>query len=318
MNDKELNVTDREFNVIRSFVTERTEAELTMFICENYNNWVKEVPEELAKDVIKFHKTYKFWGEFDPENQNIEMIQQRASVLKKKWDLIEELYTSLGDYKSKNILVMILENWLSFYFGRIPKVREHNFRSYFDLDLFQETKEEVFVDLGAWKGDTINDFVYTYGANNFKKIYAYEILGENIEILERKYSIDERVVIRPVGVCEKKGTMFLSNNGTSDAQSLCDNGSIEVETVTLDEDIEEKITFLKMDIEGTEKSAILGAKRHIMEDCPKLAISIYHSNDDLVDIFDLVRKIQPNYKFYLRYYGQPYFPTDYILMGVPM
>ena len=74
--------------------------------------------------------------------------------------------------------------------------------------------------------------------------------------------------------------MYLSDNNTTDAQSLVESGTIKVETVSLDCDIEEKITLLKTDIEGAEWDALLGAKEHIKNDKPKLAISIYHSNQD--------------------------------------
>lgn len=318
IDESTLNVKDREFNIIKKFINERNESELIMFICENYNNWVKEIPEDLAKYIINFHKRFRFWGNFDPENEDIELIQQRARILKNKWNLIEELYNELSDFRSKSVLIMILENWLSFYFTRIEKVKEKNFCSYFDMDLLSISDEEIFVDLGAWKGDTIDDYIRTYGNRSFKKIYTYEIVEENIKILKNKFGKDPRIIIRPVGASDKKGIMYLSDNGTSDAQTLIDAGNIQVETVTLDEDIEERITFLKMDIEGAEKSAILGAINHIKNDMPKLAISIYHSNDDLVEIFKLIKEIQPNYRFYLRYNGLPYFPTDYILIGIPV
>ena len=317
IDERNRNVSDREFHIIKSFVEDRTEAELILFICENFNSWVKDIPKDLADYIITFHQKYRFWGNFDPEKEDIELIQKRAAVLKNRWGLIEEFYHSLSDFRSKDILIMILENWLSFHFGRIQKVKEYNFKSYFDMDLLKVSEEEVFVDLGAWKGDTIDDYMATYGKSRFKKIYSYEILKDNIDLLEKRFSEDKRIIIRPVGVSDQKGIMYLSDNGTTDAQALVEEGKTRVETVTLDEDIEEKITFLKMDIEGAEKAAIRGAKRHLQEDKPKLAISIYHSNEDLVDIFWLIRQIQPDYKFYLRYNGLPYFPTDYILIGVP-
>lgn len=313
-----LNITDREFNVIREFIAERNVAELTMFICENFNEWSKTVPQELLQQTIDFHKRFQFWGNFEPENNKIELIEKRAFLLKNRWDEIEEFYDALSDHRSKAILVMILENWLSFYYGRILKVKEAYFRPYFDMDLLKVSKDEVFVDLGAWTGDTIEDYIHTYGHKSFKKIYTYEILESNIDILQKKFSMEPKIVIRPVGVCDKKGEMFLAENDTTDACSLANEGKIKIETVTLDEDIKEKISFIKMDIEGAEKKALVGAKKHLEEDCPKLAISIYHSNEDLIEIFRLIRRLQPNYRFYLRYYGHLHLPTDYILICVPM
>ena len=317
INERNLNLSDREFNVIRSFVQSSTEQEIVKFMCENFVDWGNKLPGELLQYIINFHKTYKFWGVLDPTENNIELIQQRASIIKNQWDKIEEFYEQLSDFRSKDVLVMILGNWLTFQFEGINKVKENNFKSYFDMDLLKIDEQEVFVDLGAWKGDTIDDYIETYGNNQFKKIYTYEILEQNISVLRQKFSYDKRIVVRPVGVSDKKGTMYLSDNGTTDAQALVKEGNKEIETVTLDEDITEKITFLKMDIEGAERDAIKGAEKHIREDKPKMAISIYHSNEDLVYIFDLIKKIQSEYKFYLRYYGMPYFPTDYVLICVP-
>lgn len=57
-----------------------------------------------------------------------------------------------------------------------------------------------------------------------------------------------------------------------------------IETVALDELIDERVTFLKMDIEGAEAEAIKGAKNIIQKDKPKLAICIYHKPNDLWEI----------------------------------
>ena len=87
--------------------------------------------------------------------------------------------------------------------------------------------------------------------------------------------------------------------------------------MTLDEDIEEKITLLKMDIEGAEYQALLGAADHIRNDYPVLAISVYHSNEDLLRIPQLIRDFCSDYRFYLRYYGGAIYPSEYVLIAVP-
>ena len=47
------------------------------------------------------------------------------------------------------------------------------------------------------------------------------------------------------------------------------------------DDIKEKITFIKTDIEGAEYSAIKGARNHIINEHPKMAIPIYYGNKDI-------------------------------------
>ena len=313
----EKNIVDDSFDTIKEFVACNSEAQIIKFICENFAQWAQETPRDILIPVLNFHKRFRFWGNFDLDTDDITMVSNRARMLKERWTDIEELYHTLSDFRSKHILVMILENWLSFSFDKISKVKEAVYEQYFDMDLFPCDEKEIFVDLGAYEGDTAESYRSTYGLKAYNKIYCYEIVEDNIRKIKEKFAKDSRIIVRPVGVSNKTGVMYLSDNGTVNAQSLKEQGKNKVNTVTLDQDIKDKITFLKMDIEGEEKNAIEGARNHIQRDCPKMAISIYHSNEDLVDIYLKIKEIQPAYDFYLRYYGSDYCPTDYILMCVP-
>lgn len=73
---------------------------------------------------------------------------------------------------------------------------------------------------------------------------------------------------------------------------------------------------MKMDIEGTESLALQGCADHIRKDHPKLAISIYHNNEDIWKIAKLIKEIDATYKFYIRYYGGNLYPSEYILYGI--
>ena len=65
----------------------------------------------------------------------------------------------------------------------------------------------------------------------------------------------------------------------------------------------EKVTFIKMDIEGSECEALKGAERIIRSFKPKIAISAYHKRDDLWTIPALLLSYRPDYTLYLRHYG---------------
>jgi len=71
-----------------------------------------------------------------------------------------------------------------------------------------------------------------------------------------------------------------------------------------------------MDIEGSETNAIEGAKRHIREEHPKLAIACYHNNHDIWRLAKQIYEIEPGYRFYLRYYGGALYPSEYVLYGI--
>jgi len=87
--------------------------------------------------------------------------------------------------------------------------------------------------------------------------------------------------------------------------------------VKLDDDMQEEITFIKMDIEGAEVAALLGTQNHIKRSKPKLAISLYHKLPDLIEIPRLIRQLVPEYKFYFQHCPEGFpFPTEYLLLAV--
>ena len=63
------------------------------------------------------------------------------------------------------------------------------------------------------------------------------------------------------------------------------------------------VTFIKMDIEGSEYQAILGAEKMITSHKPKLAISVYHKPEDIWQLPLLIYRFNHEYKFYLRHYS---------------
>ena len=87
--------------------------------------------------------------------------------------------------------------------------------------------------------------------------------------------------------------------------------------VRIDDDIQENVTFIKMDVEGAECEALRGAERQIRANKPKLAISLYHKTTDLLEIPKIIRSYIPEYKFYIRMSpGAVPFPTEYILIAI--
>jgi hypothetical protein len=84
---------------------------------------------------------------------------------------------------------------------------------------------------------------------------------------------------------------------------ICKIGDINIEVASIDDTIKSDVTFIKMDIEGAEYQAIIGAGKIIKRCKPKLAISIYHNPNDLWELPILIHNINPKYKFYLRHYS---------------
>jgi len=77
---------------------------------------------------------------------------------------------------------------------------------------------------------------------------------------------------------------------------------------------DEKATFIKMDIEGSELEALKGAQNQIKVNKPKLAICVYHKETDLITIPQFILSLNPDYKLYLRHYGN--FSTELVLYAL--
>ena len=79
-----------------------------------------------------------------------------------------------------------------------------------------------------------------------------------------------------------------------------------VSTTSIDETVDKagihKVDFIKMDIEGAELSALMGAKNTIKKFKPNLAICVYHKKDDLIEIPKYIKSINPGYDLYFNYY----------------
>ena len=73
----------------------------------------------------------------------------------------------------------------------------------------------------------------------------------------------------------------------------------------IDEAIAEgdKVTFIKMDVEGAELESLKGAEKTIRRDKPKLAICIYHKPEDMWTIPLYIKELVPEYKLYIRHHS---------------
>lgn len=97
--------------------------------------------------------------------------------------------------------------------------------------------------------------------------------------------------------------------GTSMAQGVQSDGnhdSLQVTTISIDDFVSEKnlprIDFIKMDIEGAELKALKGAEESIRAFKPRLAISVYHRQEDFMTIPAYVNNLNLGYEFFLDHF----------------
>ena len=94
------------------------------------------------------------------------------------------------------MLYAILNNWYNFDTITTQTSLERNYEQYWDLDIIKPSSDEVIVDIGAYVGDSILTYIRNYGLGQYKKIYAYEITPESIELLKNNTRYYPNIEIR--------------------------------------------------------------------------------------------------------------------------
>lgn len=227
-------------------------------------------------------------------------------------NLIKEAYCLLNDEESKKQYLNQLRYRLQINFECLPTPDTKN--QYFPNDIIKLKENEVFLDAGAYDGDTFFEFSSRVN-NKYNKYIAIEPDPKNFELIKFNLKTSKNVIIEPFAVGDKHE--FLNFNSTGgEGASINNEGNILVECVTIDEKYKlDKPTFLKFDIEGAELDALKGAINVIKETTPTIAVCIYHKPQDIFDIPIWINNINPNYNFYVRTHGSDGF--EFVLYAIP-
>lgn len=213
---------------------------------------------------------------------------------------IKEVYDLLGDVESKKQFINQLKYRLTIDFESLPSPDSQN--QYFPIDLIKLKRGEVFLDAGAYDGDTYFEFNKRVN-NSYTKYIALEPDPLNYELIKSNLTNAHDVLIEPYAVGSKHE--FLNFNSTGgEGASINNDGDISVECVTIDEKY--KIynpTFLKFDIEGAELDALKGAVNLIKDCTPTIAVCIYHKPQDIFEIPLWLKSVNSNYNFFVRTHG---------------
>ena len=185
-------------------------------------------------------------------------------------------------------------------------------KQYFDL--FESNNKEIFIDAGCYDGETSVEFT-RWCSNNYEKIYAFEPSESLLNLCKRNFLNAGISAVELVDkVCwSKAGSVnFATGNqlevfGAAHVQAT---SGVELRTESIDNLLDGKqATFIKMDIEGSELEALKGAQKTIKKWRPKLAISIYHKHDDIIELPAYLLSLIEDYQLYIRHYSSDVWET---------
>ncbi len=220
-------------------------------------------------------------------------------------DEIKIAYEFLADERSKQVF----ENVLRFkrsgnieYLRACESEREEVFRN-----IFRFSNNESYLDLGAYTGDTVTEFI-NLTDNQFNNIIALEPDKKNYKKLADLCDNlqDSRITCYNAGAWDKTDKLIFDGRGGRNSH-LGDSG-YTVDVFAVDELLKDiPVSYIKMDVEGAEAQAIKGLSNTIKRYSPAMAISAYHKTADFFTLPLIVHELNPDYKIFLRHH--PYIPA---------
>lgn len=227
--------------------------------------------------------------------------------IEENWDMFDKVYGMLSDDASRKIYINYLSGAVTGNMKYYQGVETGN--DYFVPGITPKRDDHVYLDVGAYDGNTIESFM-EYVAGKYDKIYAFEPFASSAKLIEQKQF--PRTDIHVAAAFDKTGERSFYNNDDSGAIAMittideagANRKAMRLRTESIDDVIKGgKATMIKMDIEGSELAALHGAEKTIIGNEPFMAICVYHKREDLITIIPYIKEMVPKYKVYLRHHS---------------
>ncbi len=225
-------------------------------------------------------------------------------------DAFRAIDARLDDDRSRAVLRAVLMGMLTGDARHCIAIAEPD--QYFCLPRFRGAMGEIFVDAGAFVGDTVERFIWAH-TGAFARIHAFEpgprqfaALQTRARRLIAEWAIDPAsLVLNNAGLGETGATLTAqSDSGQLTSLALGAATGAPADVLSLDSYLKgERVTFLKADVEGMEMALLKGARTTIQRDRPKIAVCVYHYPADIPEITQYLAELVPDYKFALRHHG---------------
>lgn len=278
-----------------------------------------EIYNKLTSDYSNI-PIYHLCSPFKVEN----CLLSEDEFVKREFELLSS-YNLLQDDESKKIFCDTL-NWKltgnMFPLNRYPLGYEAY--SFFDEAFIHTDEQSVYVDVGAYTGDTIACFLM-FSRGKFKKIIGVEADYGNYNALKQmvQFSRVGHIEIYNLALWsrEEKKTLYTNSANETihfDAPNLfqsvdvvADNRSLELmkdkleESIlyvkTLDGLLKDNIpTVMKINALAADREIILGGQQILKRYKPTLVLEFGVAQRDVFEMIPLIKQLNYEYRFYMR------------------
>ena len=217
---------------------------------------------------------------------DLSFVRQHAAEL-------EMAYTLLADETSRQVYLSVLEYKLT---GRLaPLLNATSSKDEVFDQLIPMELDERYLDLGAYRGDTVAEFLSACGGK-YSSITALEPDPRTFKKLEAYTSTLANTQALPYGVSDRNEIAYMK---TGRGRGTNRGGNTPIQMVSIDE-LNTAFSYIKMDVEGSEAAALRGGAYTLASYKPKLNVACYHRSEDLFQLPLLIHELQPDYKIYIR------------------
>ena len=217
-------------------------------------------------------------------------------------DDIERAYSLLADEQSRRVFEGVINYKLS---GKLSYLREvYSSKEEVFEDILKLGNEESYLDLGAYRGDTIDEFLRYAGS--YKHITALEPDRKTFAKLKAHVKGMENIKLFRMGIWSEDMDMSFSQGYGRGSSVKSGGGDLAVTKIDTLYSVR-RLTYIKADVEGCERQALIGGVNTLRRDKPKLNIAAYHRSEDIFSLPLLISSIVPDYRIYMRQH--PYIPA---------
>ncbi len=312
-----------DIDSVEERIRERSTVVITIGSRETRHQVKNQLLQSNFKNVISAFDFY----EYHLSHADLGVINGGEAYYKKNEIEIKNSYELLNEAESRTVF----KNLLEFYYTRaMTPIKSRPFsEQYLPEDINLQKGYSCLLNCGAFDGDTIKNIHRAKGRlesiiciepnlNNFSALTSY--LKENPDKLA------DEIIALPIGISSRNNYASFSLAGTNSnitpKESTKKDDSKPMEITSLEEAscvvvkldsllIRKKISFINMDIEGSELDALQGLRNTIKTYKPDLAISIYHEPAHLWQVALFIHSLSFGYEFFLRNYSS--YPAETVL-----